>query len=178
MVNIKSTISFDEYNAIVNMVTEGCFPEDTYSPVYYELMFRYALFKSFVPEYNIPELNETNYNEVWDRLTNRDGNNIYESLRDTRIYYDLQCTIKNNIEYRIRILASSTMSMSDMALATLFDTINEKVSQIDTSIFAKDDIETITQAVNATKDNQFAESLVNTMLDKGIIRKSSERVEE
>lgn len=171
MVEIKTKISFDEYNAIVDMVTKGCFPDDTYSPVYYELMFRYALFKTFASDYDIPELDATNYNEVWERLTNNDGLEVFYAIHDMDIYFDIKYAIDNAIDYRIKMMTSSPMSMADMALATLFDTINEKVSQIDTSMLTKDNMDIMIQAVNATKDNQFASNLVDTMLDKGLLAK-------
>ena len=43
MVNIKSTISFDEYMAIVNDVVNDCFPDGTYFPVNYEISLRTKL---------------------------------------------------------------------------------------------------------------------------------------
>lgn len=171
MVEIKTKISFDEYMTIVNTVSQNCFPNDTYSPAYYEIMFRYALLQMFAPDYNIPEISETNYNDVWDKVTNDEANEILCEIRQNRMYPYIEKAVENAIDYRIKMITSSPMSMADMALATLFDTINEKASQIDTSMLTKDNMDIMIQAVNATKDNQFASNLVDTMLDKGYIAK-------
>lgn len=171
MVEIKNAISFDEYMTIVNTVSQNCFPNDTYSPAYYEIMFRYALLQMFAPDYDIPEISETNYNDVWDKVTNDEANEILCKIRQNRMYPYIEEAVENAIDYRIKMITSSPMSMADMALATLFDTINEKVSQIDTSMLTKDNMDIMIQAVNATKDNQFASNLVDTMLDKGLLAK-------
>ena len=171
MVEIKNAISFDEYMTIVNTVSQNCFPNDTYSPAYYEMMFRYALLQMFAPDYDIPEISETNYNDVWDKVTNDEANEILCEIRQNRMYPYIEEAVENAIDYRIKMITSSPMSMADMALATLFDTINEKVSQIDTSMLTKDNMDIMVQAVNATKDNQFASNLVDTMLDKGLLAK-------
>ena len=70
MVEIKTAISFDEYNAIVNMVSNNCFPDSAYSASYYELMFRTAIITVFAPDYNIPDIDTSNYNEIWYQVTN------------------------------------------------------------------------------------------------------------
>lgn len=171
MVEIKNAISFDEYMTIVNTVSQNCFPNDTYSPAYYEIMFRYALLQMFAPDYDIPEISETNYNDVWDKVTNDEANELLCTIRQNRMYPYIEEAVENAIDYRIKMITSSPMSMADMALATLFDTINEKVSQIDTSMLTKDNMDIMVQAVNATKDNQFASNLVDTMLDKGLLAK-------
>ena len=171
MVEIKNAISFDEYMTIVNTVSQNCFPNDTYSPAYYEIMFRYALLQMFAPDYDIPEISETNYNDVWDKVTNDEANEILCGIRQDRMYPYIKEAVENAIDYRIKIITSSPMSMADIALATLFDTINDKVSQIDTSMLTKDNMDIMIQAVNATKDNQFASNLVDTMLDKGLLAK-------
>lgn len=171
MVEIKTKISFDEYMTIVNTVSQNCFPNDTYSPAYYEIMFRYALLQMFAPDYDIPEISETNYNDVWDKVTNDEANELLCTIRQNRMYPYIEEAVGNAIAYRVKMITSSPMSMADMALATLFDTINEKVSQIDTSMLTKDNMDIMVQAVNATKDNQFASNLVDTMLDKGLLAK-------
>lgn len=171
MVEIKTKISFDEYNAIVDMVTKGCFPDDTYSPVYYELMFRYALFKTFAPDYDMPELDATNYNEVWERLTNEDGLEVFYAIHDMDIYFDIKYAIDNTIDYRIKMITSSPMSMADMALANLLDVFANKANEIDVNLFNKEDIDIVKQATESFVDGTAMETMVNTMLDKGYIAK-------
>lgn len=175
MVDIKTVISFDEYNAIVNTVVTGCFPNDIYSSVYYELMLRYSLIKTFAPDYDIPELNETNYNEVWEKLTNKDGNDVYNMICETIVYYDIKDAIDNIIDYRIKTIVANTMSMSDMALSNLLDVISNKIETIDTSMITKDNINAIIQSVNFTKDDKFESRLVDAMLNKGLLSTPNKR---
>lgn len=168
MINIKTTISFDEYNTIVNTVVSSCFPNDKYSPVYYELMLRYTLIKAFAPDYEIPELDEMNYNEVWEKLTNTEGSGIYNKINNTTVYYDIREAIDKTIDYKIKATVSS--SMSDMALSNLFDVISNKIETIDTSIITKDNINTVTQAVSSIKGNKnFESNLVDAMLKRGLL---------
>ena len=171
MVNIKTAISFDEYNAIVNMVSDNCFPDSAYSASYYELMFRTALITVFAPNYNIPDIDTSNYNEIWYQVTNDEAEEILDEIRQNSIYPCLEKAIENAIEYKIKLLTSGSMSMTDIALSTLVDTLTKKIEQIDTSMLTKENIDTMIKAVNATQDGNFAESLVNTMLDKGMLAK-------
>ena len=171
MVEIKTAISFDEYNAIVNMVSDNCFPDSVYSASYYELMFRTALITVFAPDYNIPDIDTNNYNEIWYQVTNDEAGEILEKIRQNSIYPCLEKAIENAIEYKIKMLTSGSMSMTDIALSTLVDTLTKKVEQIDTSMLIKENMDTMIKAVNATQDGNFAESLVDTMLDKGMLTK-------
>ena len=171
MVNIKTAISFDEYNAIVNMVSDNCFPDSAYSASYYELMFRTALITVFAPNYNIPDIDTSNYNEIWYQVTNDEAEEILDEIRQNSIYPCLEKAIENAIEYKIKLLTSGSMSMTDIALSTLVDTLTKKIEQIDTCMLTKENIDTMIKAVNATQDGNFAESLVNTMLDKGMLAK-------
>ena len=69
------------------------------------------------------------------------------------------------------MLTSGSMSMTDIALSTLVETLTKKVENIDTSMLTKENMDTMIKAVNATQDGNFAESLVDTMLDKGLLAK-------
>ena len=171
MVNIKTAISFDEYNAIVNMVSDNCFPDNVYSPAYYELMFRTALITVFAPDYNIPDIDTSNYNEIWYKVTNDEAREILEKIRQNSIYPCLEEAIENAIEYKIKTLTSGSMSMTDIALASLVDTITEKVEHIDPNIFNKEDVDAVVKAVNATQDGNFAKNLVGAFLDEGLLAK-------
>lgn len=171
MVNIKTAISFDEYNAIVNMVSDNCFPDSVYSASYYELMFRIALVTVFAPDYNIPDIDTSNYNEIWYKVTNDEAREILEKIRQNSIYPCLEEAIENAIEYKIKTLTSGSMSMTDIALASLVDTITEKVEHIDPNIFNKEDVDAMVKAVNATQDGNFAKSLVGAFLDEGLLAK-------
>ena len=169
MVEIKTAISFDEYNAIIDKVVNDCFPDGTYSPANYDLSLRTALLCAFAPDYDLSGCDDNN--ALWERVMSNEANEIFEKIE----YFDIQRlimrAIRENIEYRIKLLTSGSMSMTDIALSTLVETITKKVEQIDTSMLTKENMDTMIKAVNATQDGNFAESLVDTMLDKGMLAK-------
>ena len=171
MVEIKNAISFDEYHAIIEGVVNSCFPDDTYSPNYYEMTFRRLLLEAFAPDYEIPALNNDTYNEVWESVMCEEASEILTFIRQNNIYYCLEEAIDNAIEYRIKLIASGSMSMSDIMLSKLFEVITNKLESIDTSALTKENMDTMIKAVNATQDGNFAENLVDTMLDKGLLAK-------
>ena len=93
------------------------------------------------------------------------------AIRQNSIYPYIEEAIENKVDYRIKLITSSPMSMSDIALSNLFDILTEKVENIDTSMLTKENMDTMIEAVNATQDGNFARSLVDTMLDKGLLAK-------
>ena len=169
MVEIKTAISFDEYTAIIDKVVNDCFPDDTYSPANYELSFRTALLLAFAPDYDLSGC--TDNNELWERVTDNEASEIFTFIRQNNIYYCLEEAIENAIEYRIKLIASGSMSMSDIMLSKLFEVITNKLESIDTSALTKENMDTMIKAVNDTQDGNFAENLVDTMLDKGLLAK-------
>lgn len=171
MVNIKSTISFDEFYTIIDNVVNSCFIDGEYFSSYYELTLRVALIKAFAPDYEIPTATADNYNDVWETVTSKEANEILVTIRQNSIYPYIEEAIENKVDYRIKLITSSPMSMSDIALSNLFEVLAEKVENIDTSIFAKENMDAMINAVNATQDGNFAENLVDTMLGKGLLSK-------
>lgn len=171
MVNIKSTISFDEFYTIIDNVVNSCFIDGEYFSSYYELTLRVALIKAFAPDYEIPTATANNYNDVWETVTSKEANEILVTIRQNSIYPYIEEAIENKVDYRIKLITSSPMSMSDIALSNLFDTLTEKVKNIDTSMLTKENMDTVINAVNATQDGNFVENLVDTMLDKGLLAK-------
>ena len=171
MVEIKTAISFDEYNAIINKVVNDCFPDGTYSPANYDLSLRTALLCAFAPDYDLSGCDDNN--ALWGRVMSNEANEIidYISTELSGIKQSIKRAIWDNIDYRIKLLTSGSMSMTDIALSTLVETITKKVEQIDTSMLTKENMDTIIKAVNATQDGNFAENLVDTMLDKGLLAK-------
>ena len=169
MVEIKTTISFDEYNAIINKVVNDCFPDGTYSPAYYELSFRTAMLLAFAPDYDLSGCEDNN--ALWEKVTSDEADVIIETIENYNLTYIIIKTIKEAIDYHIKLLTSGSMSMSDIALSKLFEIFTEKVEKIDTSMLTKENMDTMIKAVNATQDGNFAESLVDTMLDKGLLAK-------
>ena len=171
MVNIKSTISFDEFYTIIDNVVNSCFIDGEYSSSYYELTLRVALIKAFAPNYEIPTATADNYNDVWETITSKEANEILVTIRQNSIYPYIEEAIENKVDYRIKLITSSPMSMSDIALSNLFDTLTEKVKNIDTSMLTKENMDAVINAVNATQDGNFAENLVDTILGKGLLSK-------
>ena len=171
MVEIKTAISFDEYNAIIDKVVNDCFPDGTYSPANYELSLRTALLCAFAPDYDLSGCDDNN--ALWERVMSNEADEIidYISTELSGIKQSIKRAIWDNIDYRLKLLASGSMSMTDIALSTLVETITKKVEQIDTSMLTKENMDTMIKAVNATQDGNFAESLVDTMVDKGLLAK-------
>ena len=169
MVEIKTAISFDEYNAIIDKVVNDCFPDGTYSPANYDLSLRTALLCAFAPDYDLSGCDDNN--ALWERVTTDEAREIVQQIMDSYIGYNISNAIYESIEYRIKLLTSGSMSMTDIALSTLVDTLTKKVEQIDTSMLTKENMDTMIKAVNATQDGNFAKSLVDTMLDKGMLSK-------
>ena len=171
MVEIKTAISFDEYNAIIDKVVNDCFPDGTYSPANYDLSLRTALLCAFAPDYDLSGCDDNN--ALWERVMSNEANEIMEKIE----YYDIQRlimrAIRDNIEYRIKLLTSGSMSMTDIALSTLVDTLTKKVESVDTSMFTKENIEAVFNAIVSTKDGDFAKSFVNALVDNNIISKSN-----
>lgn len=171
MVEIKTAISFDEYNAIIDKVTNDCFPDGTYSPANYDLSLRTALILAFAPDYDLSGCEDNN--ALWERVTSDEANEIidYISTELSGIKQSIKRAIWDNIDYRLKLLTSGSMSMTDIALSTLVDTLTKKVESIDTSVLTQENMDTMIKAVDATQDGNFAKSLVDTMLDKGMLAK-------
>ena len=169
MVEIKTAISFDSYTAIVDKVVNDCFPDGTYSPANYDLSLRTALLCAFAPDYDLSGCDDNN--ALWERVMSNEADKIIEKIESLDIQHLIIKAIRENIDYRIKLLTSGSMSMTDIALSTLVDTLTKKVEQIDTSMLTKENMDTMIKAVNATQDGNFAKSLVDTMLDKGLLTK-------
>ena len=171
MVEIKTAISFDEYNAIIDKVVNDCFPDGVYTPANYDLSLRTALLCAFAPDYDLSNCDDNN--ALWERVMSNEADEIidYISTELSGIKQSIKRAIWDNIDYRLKLLASGSMSMTDIALSTLVEIITKKVEQIDTSMLTKENMDTMIKAVNATQDGNFAESLVDTMLDKGLLTK-------
>ena len=169
MVEIKTAISFDEYSAIIDKVTNDCFPDGTYFPANYDLSLRTALLCAFAPDYDLSGCDDNN--ALWERVMSNEADEIIEKIESLDIQHLIIKAIRENIEYRIKLLTSGSMSMTDIALSTLVETITKKVEQIDTSMLTKENMDTMIKAVNATQDGNFAKSLVDTMMEKGMLAK-------
>lgn len=167
MVEIKNVISFDEFNAIVNKVVDDCFEEGKYSLAYYEISLRTALLCAFAPDFSLGNFDDNN--TLFEIVMGDEANEILCTIRQNVMYPYIEEAINKTIDYRIKVLTSSSMSMADMALATLIDTFTEKVNSIPE--ISAENIELLTQVAKNTQDSNFASNLVDTMLDKGLLAK-------
>ena len=169
MVEIKTAISFDEYTAIIDKVVNDCFPDGTYSPANYDLSLRTALLCAFAPDYDLSGCDDNN--ALWERVMSNEADEIIEKIESFDIQHLIIKAIRENIDYRIKLLTSGSMSMTDIALSTLVDTLTKKVDSVDTSMFTKENIEAVFNAIVSTKDGDFAKSFVNALVDNNIISK-------
>ena len=171
MVEIKTAISFDEYNAIIDKVVNDCFPDGTYSPANYDLSLRTALLCAFAPDYDLSGCDDNN--ALWERVMSNEADEIidYISTELSGIKQSIKRAIWDNIDYRLKLLTSGSMSMTDIALSTLVETLTKKVDSVDTSMFTKENIEAVFNTIVSTQDGDFAKSFVNALVDNNIISK-------
>ena len=132
---------------------------------------RTALLCACAPDYDLRGWGDNN--ALWERVMSNEADEIidYISTELSGIKQSIKRAIWDNIDYRLKLLTSGSMSMTDIVLSTLVETITKKVEQIDTSMLTKENMDTMIKAVNATQDGNFAKNLVDTMLDKGMLVK-------
>ena len=173
MVNIKTAISFDEYNAIIDKVVNDCFPDGTYSPANYDLSLRTALLCAFAPDFNLSDCDDNN--QLWEKVLSDDGNEIINKIYSEASNYVslIKKSIWEGIEYNIKMTTSGSMSMSDIALSKLFEKLTEKVESIDTSVMTNENINALVGLANTMQSNKFTENIVDTFV-KTINNKDSD----
>lgn len=173
MVNIKTAISFDEYNSAVDKVVKDCFSDGIYSPANYELSLRTTLILTFAPDFNLSDCDDNN--QLWKKVLSDDGNEIMNKIYSEASNYVslIKKSIWEGIEYNIKMTTSGSMSMSDIALSKLFEKLTEKVESIDTSVMTNENINALVGLANTMRSNKFIESIVDTFI-KTINNKDSD----
>ena len=166
MVNIKTAISFDEYNAIIDKVVNDCFPDGTYSPANYDLSLRTALLCAFAPDFNLSDCDDNN--QLWEKVLSDDGNEIINKIYSEASNYVslIKKSIWEGIEYNIKMTTSGSMSMSDIALSKLFEKLTEKVENIDTSVMTNENINALVGLANTMQSDKFTQNIVDTFVEK------------
>lgn len=164
---IKNNISFDEYNAIINKVIEDTFIEEVYSPAIYELSFRTSLISAFAPDYDLSECKDNN--ELWEKVTGKDSENIIGSIKQTQYYLDIKTAIDKGIQHRLAVLEASPMSLSDIALSKIFNVIADKINAVDTDVIDKNTIDALVTASKQKNNATFETNLIDAMVKKGVI---------
>ena len=166
MVEIKTAISFDEYNAIIDKVVNDCFPDGTYSPANYELSLRTALLCAFAPDYDLSGCDDNN--ALWEKVLSDGGNEIINKIYSEASNYVnlIKKSIWEGIEYNIKMTTSGSMSMSDIALSKLFEKLTEKVENIDTSVMTNENINALVGLANTMQSDKFTQNIVDTFVEK------------
>lgn len=175
MTNIKSTISFDEFNAVVEKVVSDCFPFDTYSPAYYDLSLRTALILTYAPEF---ELNDENNNTLYECVYTDEACKIIDEVKKHKQYYDIETAIRNGINFRKDMITSGGMSMSDIALSKFIDKITEITEKLEDNFDSVIDTESLKKfidTVNNTQNGFSAENVLKALCDAKILNKSSSK---
>ena len=95
------------------------------------------------------------------------------AIRQNSIYPYIEEAIENKVDYRIKLITSSPMSMSDIALSKLFEKLTEKVESIDTSVMTNENINALVGLANTMQSNKFTENIVDTFV-KTINNKDSD----
>ena len=96
MVEIKTAISFDEYNAIIEKVTNDCFPDGAYSPANYDLSLRTALLCAFAPDYDLSGCDDNN--ALWERVMSDEADEIINKIDYLNVQYLIIKAIRENID--------------------------------------------------------------------------------
>ena len=166
---IKNNISFDEYYSIINRVISDCFVDEVYSPAMYNLSFRNALISVFCPDF---DLSGCEYNNsLWEKLMSKECSNILDEIQEKSIYDNIHLAISQGINHRLRVIESSPMSLSDIALSKLFSVIADKIDSVDTDVMNKTTIEALIAANQQSGKEDFVGKLVDTMVEKGLVSK-------
>lgn len=178
MVNIKSTISFDEYNAIVDKVVNDCFIDNTYSPANYEISFKTALLIAFAPDFDMSDCNDNN--TLWERVNSDEAIDILDDIANENeyIFKMIMETIDKAIEYRIKLLTSSPMSLTDIALSKLVDVLIDKLEKVNLPEITDEDIKSVQKVATNIESNEFTNKLVDTLFSKGVFTDKENKGDE
>lgn len=166
--NIKTRISFNDFNAVVEKVVSDTFINDTYSPVYYDLSLRTALISAYAPEF---KLDDSDSDTLYECVYSDEACEIIDEIKRHKQYYDIESAIRNGINFRKDMITSGGMSMSDLALAKLLDKITEAVEKLGDNIDT-DSTKKFVETINNTQNGITAENMVKALSNSGLLGKS------
>lgn len=166
MVDIKTNISFDEYTAIVNKVVNDCFPNGVYTPANYQLSFMTALVVAFAPDYDLSDCKDNN--SLWCKILSEETDAIIKQIqtKSEKIVSFIRNAVWKGIEFKIKMATSSPMSVSDMALSRLFESLTNKVEKIDTSVMTQKNIDRLADAVSTMQSGEFINFISDSIVKK------------
>lgn len=165
MTNIKTTISFSTYKAVIDKVIGDTFMDGVYTPENEDVSIRVAMLSAFAPDF---VLDEDDSDKMWEQAYSDEANEILDSLYKNRQYIALQRTIDKTIQHRLQVLETGSMSLTDYALSQFVKTLDEKVKGLD---ITDEGVKAVTEAVGKSNDKDFANNLVDAFIDKGMLKK-------
>lgn len=165
MVEIKDRISFDEFDAVVKKVVKDCFIEGTYSPSYYELSFRTALFTVFAPDF---EIDKTDNNTAYECVESKEAWEVMTEIKRRKQYYDLEMAIRNGINFKKDMLISQNTSLTDVVLSKILGVLNDKLKTVQDI-----DTETVNKFMDKVNgmDNISEDAIIKALTDLKVIDK-------
>ena len=164
MVEIKTTILFNTYKAVIDNILENIFEDELFHAEKVGISKRLAIMQAFAPDFNIPD----NTDELWNTLYSEEADDIFEEIADNKQYRELEMAIDTAIEHRLKVIENGSMSLTDYALSKFVNTLNEKVQGLD---ITDEGIKAVEEAVNKANSNDFAGNVVDAMLDRGMLTK-------
>lgn len=165
MVDVRNTISFGTYKAVIDKVIGDTFMDGVYTPENEDVSIRVAMLSAFAPDF---VLDEDDSDKMWEQAYSDEANEILDSLYKNRQYIALQRTIDKTIQHRLQVLETGSMSLTDYALSQFVKTLDEKVKNLD---ITDEGIKAVTEAVDKSNDKDFANNLVDAFIDKGMLKK-------
>lgn len=163
--NIRNTISFGTYKAVIDKVIGDTFMDGVYTPENEDVSIRVAMLSAFAPDF---VLDEDDSDKMWEQAYSDEANEILDSLYKNRQYIALQRTINKTIQHRLQVLETDSMSLTDYALSQFVKTLDEKVKNLN---ITDEGVKAVTEAVDKSNDKDFANNLVDAFIDKGMLKK-------
>ena len=164
MIEIKTTISFSTYKAVIDNILENIFEDELFHAEKVGISKRLAIMQAFAPDFNIPD----DTDELWNALYSEEADAIFEEIADNKQYRELEMAIDTAIEHRLKVIENGSMSLTDYALSKLVTTLNEKIEKLD---ITDEGIKAVEEAVGKANSDDFAGNIVDAMLDRGMLSK-------
>lgn len=144
IVQIKNFLSVDEFSEAVNMVIDGCFPNDKYVPEFKDVATRYMILTTFTDI----DLGDMPIEEVF-KVSQADWYNIIENkVAELPIYHEIINAVNDGLEYKIRTQKNS--------FDYLCDTLSDFAFRMgDTSVFEK-----LATRLEGLDDKKVAEAII------------------
>lgn len=164
MVDIRTTIQFSTYKAVIDNILENIFEDELFHAEKVGISKRLAIMQAFAPDFNIPD----DTDELWNALYSEEADAIFEEIADNKQYRELEMAIDTAIEHRLKVIENGSMSLTDYALSKFVETLNEKIKALD---ITDEGVKAVEEAITKTNDGDFANNLVDAFLDKGLLSK-------